>query len=44
MGMRDRGESAVGEIEEVTDCTRACLMMLNLLLECGRRDARGEDR
>ena len=44
VGMRDRADSAVGEREEVTDCTSACLMIPNLFLECGRRDARDAER
>lgn len=31
---------ALGEMEEVTDCARACFMMFILSFERGRRDAR----
>lgn len=44
LGRSDRAGLALGEMEEVTDCARACFMMLTLFFERGRRDAREAGR
>ncbi len=35
---------ALGEMEEVTDCARACFMMFTLFFELGSREAREAGR
>ena len=43
-GRSDRAGLALGEMEEVTDCARACFMIFTLFFERGRRDTREAGR
>ena len=44
VGRSDRAGLALTEIEEVTDCARACFMIFNLFFERGSREAREAGR